>query len=245
MPKNPEDSKGIPRIKIEYPLIGNSETGNVAGVTGVFGELPSEILVFANPAIGTVALKAGVFGYGHGNGVQGHSSSPTDSGVWGHNSHGGYGVTGTSDKPNGIGVFGRGEALAGKFEGKVEITENLTVHGIDLIERINQLENVISNLTNHVIPKPAINLLDTGYHVSVSGYGFTPLSLIEIRKSYHWNNTFTTTGANNPTVVKADINGDFAEIEFELSGGLEVVHINVGATDIASGVTANASLRDR
>jgi hypothetical protein len=125
----PKDLEGIPRIPYEHPLVGNSETGNVAGVTGVFGELPSEILVLANPVLGTVALKAGVFGYGNGNGVQGHSSSKTDSGVWGHNSHGGFGVAGTSDKPNGIGIFGRGKALAGKFEGDVDISGAFNVGG--------------------------------------------------------------------------------------------------------------------
>jgi hypothetical protein len=129
MPKNPEDLEGIPRIKIEHPLVGNSETGNVAGVAGFFGINPNDIFVLANPAVGTVPLKAGVFGCSDGNGVQGHSSSKTDSGVWGHNSHGGYGVTGTSDKPNGIGIFGRGKALAGMFEGSVVVSGGFTVGG--------------------------------------------------------------------------------------------------------------------
>jgi hypothetical protein len=116
----------------DEPLVGNSSKEDVAGVTGEYGAryMGDGLNVgVANPAIGTVPLKAGVFGYGHGNGVQGYSSSKTDSGVWGHNGYGGFGVTGTSDKPNGIGIFGRGKALAGKFEGDVDVSGAFNVGG--------------------------------------------------------------------------------------------------------------------
>jgi hypothetical protein len=122
------------RVAPDEPLAGRSAKNEIAGITGFHGSVPAfeqieQLAVAGDPELGTVALKAGVFGYGNGNGVQGHSSSKTDSGVWGHNSRGGFGVVGTSDKPNGIGVFGRGKALAGKFEGNVEVSGAFNVGG--------------------------------------------------------------------------------------------------------------------
>jgi len=85
----------------------------------------------------------GIVGDGAHNGVVGRSRAGNHSGVWADNVGGGFGVAGTSDAPGGVGVFGRGARLAGRFEGDVEITGNLTIQGVSiqlLLERIQQLD---------------------------------------------------------------------------------------------------------
>ncbi len=80
----------------------------------------------------------GIFAEGGRNGVEGASSSPDDSGVWGHNDTTvdnpwkGYGVAGTSDK--GIGIYGKGGKLAGRFEGDVEVTGDIRLMNQDCAE---------------------------------------------------------------------------------------------------------------
>jgi hypothetical protein len=61
--------------------------------------------------------------------VQGESSSKSNSGVWGNNFGGGFGVFGTSDNPNGVGIYGRGASLAAKFDGRVEVAGDIGVTG--------------------------------------------------------------------------------------------------------------------
>lgn len=133
----------IPRIPgVETTLVnrdttlsGNSTKADVAAVTGLFGSP-----LFAAPATRQPPIKAGVYGCGGGNGVQGDSSSASDSGVWGNNGAGGKGVAGTSDQPGGVGVFARGADLAGqfvgnsRFEGNVEITGLLHLTNADCAE---------------------------------------------------------------------------------------------------------------
>jgi hypothetical protein len=119
----PDDFPSSPVASHGSPLFGNSTKHDVAGVNGFYG--PSYAIV---PVAGQqIPIKAGVYGVGSGNGVQGESSSQSDSGVWGNNSGGGYGVAGTSDQPNGIGVYGRGSTFAGKFEGRVQVVGTLDV----------------------------------------------------------------------------------------------------------------------
>ncbi len=67
-----------------------------------------------------------------GNGVFGLSWVPNASGVFGANNNGGNGVFGIS--PNGVGVVGSGGVLAGRFEGDVEVTGDITLLGADCAE---------------------------------------------------------------------------------------------------------------
>jgi len=69
----------------------------------------------------------GIHGTGARNGVVGRTSSGTDSGVWADNTGAGAGVAGTS--AGGIGVYGRGGTFAGHFDGDVEVTGDIRVHG--------------------------------------------------------------------------------------------------------------------
>jgi hypothetical protein len=121
-------------VKVDRPLFGNSGTSrlvaqvigrSVAGVTGVFGLNAIEEL----PKKAQGAISSGVYGFSNGNGVQGESSGKSDSGVWGNNFRGGFGVSGTSDEPNGIGIYGRGANLAAKFDGRVEVVGDIDVTG--------------------------------------------------------------------------------------------------------------------
>jgi hypothetical protein len=69
----------------------------------------------------------GVVGVGTNNGVAGQCSTPNHSGVWGNHTGLGFGVTGDSHASGGAGVLGRGfdGALAGRFEGVVEVTDDI------------------------------------------------------------------------------------------------------------------------
>jgi hypothetical protein len=71
------------------------------------------------------------------------SMSPNDSGVWGNNQSGGYGVAGSTTSDTASGVWGSnsgggpgvrgtafGSGLAGLFEGTVNINGDLTVSGV-------------------------------------------------------------------------------------------------------------------
>jgi hypothetical protein len=136
----------VPPINLnpDQPLFGNSTVPAVAGVTGFFGKTN---ILLNNPVAGDQPpIRAGVYGFGNENGVQGESRIQNGSGVWGNNSGGGYGITGTSDKPNGIGVYGRGANLAAKFDGIVEVVgdirlvdaadcaEDFDIAGLDKVE---------------------------------------------------------------------------------------------------------------
>jgi hypothetical protein len=78
--------------------------------------------------------------------VFGVSHSVHNAGVFGANDHG-FGVIGTSEQ--GVGISGKGGRLAGLFEGNVEITESLTLRGIDvvgLLRRLQSLEAIFAEL---------------------------------------------------------------------------------------------------
>jgi hypothetical protein len=135
-------------IDLDEPVSGNSSKNDVAGVTGFYGR----INIFRPTSNAQKPIKAGVYGVGSGNGVQGESTSKSDSGVWGNNSNGGFGVAGTSDKPNGIGVYGRGAVLAGKFEGNVEISKNLEVGGDIFLTGADLAEDFFIVEANNVEP---------------------------------------------------------------------------------------------
>jgi hypothetical protein len=99
-----------PSFADDNPLFGHSFKEEVAGVTGLFGQV-SKVLV----PLRLLPVRAGVFGDGGtANGVLGESYSATDSGVWGNNFKGGFGVSGTSK--NGIGVYGKGSLFGIKGE---------------------------------------------------------------------------------------------------------------------------------
>jgi len=91
----------VPRLP-EAPLTGTSPAG-----TGVTGESNMGVGVIGacigGPGADVTPISDGVLGTGK-NGVHGRSSSATDSGVWGENTGGGFGVNGSTG--SGVGVNG-------------------------------------------------------------------------------------------------------------------------------------------
>jgi hypothetical protein len=166
IPKNPRIPN--PNDPLPNPLTGISYTSKVAGVTGIFGHSEQAVLS---------VNRAGVYGHGSGNGVQGESSSADYSGVWGNNAGGGYGLRGTSDKTAGIGVYGRGAALAGKFEGNVEVTGDIEVAGdirlnnADCAEDFDivGLEKVEPGTVMVIESEGALQVSNTAYDKRVAG----------------------------------------------------------------------------
>jgi hypothetical protein len=77
----------------------------------------------------TLVGTAGVAGMGGDNGVYGHSSNKSGSGVYGDNEGGGFGVAGRSLKRGGVGIMGEGERYAGLFNGTVQVNRDLVVDG--------------------------------------------------------------------------------------------------------------------
>jgi len=78
--------------------------------------------------------QTGVYGNGLGNGVEGHSSSSSDSGVYGQNDGAGFGVAGRS--ATGVGVYGTGQtgvlgqsASGNAVEGKTTSSTSSGVYG--------------------------------------------------------------------------------------------------------------------
>ena len=107
---------------------------NILPPSGLFGNSDQYIGVLGTSNSGTgVVGKSntgeGVAGNGGSNGVHGisMSSKPTDSGVLGEAYGKGVGVSGTSR--GGIGVYGKGETLAGQFDGPVAVNDVLNVKG--------------------------------------------------------------------------------------------------------------------
>jgi hypothetical protein len=118
--------RGISHAEGHGAVVGvnDNNTGNAGpGVygqsdgTGVWGQSKLWMGVYGNSQSTTGG--AGVFGEGNGTGVWGQSKSTT----------GGAGVFGEGVGPAGIGIFGRGQKLAGYFEGGVAITGDLAVTG--------------------------------------------------------------------------------------------------------------------
>jgi hypothetical protein len=117
-------------------VAGESDTGR-----GVHGTSNTNIGVS-----GDSQLSAGVRGTSvRGRGTEGLSTnlegvvgiSKQSTGVLGISEASGTGVIGQSN--TGIGVHGKGGRLAGLFEGRVEVTESLTVRGFDVIALIEAL----------------------------------------------------------------------------------------------------------
>ncbi|MGH8547998.1 MAG: hypothetical protein ACRERU_05260 [Methylococcales bacterium] len=91
--------------------------------SGVFGEHSSKGF-----GVSGLGFSTGVFGQNKtGQAVEG-------AGVWGNSTGGGTGVAGTSDAPGGVGVYGRGAALAARFDGDVEVTGDIRLVNADCAE---------------------------------------------------------------------------------------------------------------
>ncbi|MFI5253243.1 MAG: hypothetical protein ACHQQQ_12530 [Bacteroidota bacterium] len=106
-------------------LNGSSNNEHQGGVTGVneFSNAKG-LLAGEDP---TYKQHAGVYGESDQQGVIGHGTSDTATGVYGDCTGGGYGIRGETS--TGVAVQGRsfGSGLAGKFIGDVEITGNLNM----------------------------------------------------------------------------------------------------------------------
>ena len=105
---------------------------NTAGGTGVIGESTTWMGVYGKSESTTGG--AGVMGEGVGPGVIG--TSKTWMGVYGksESTTGGVGVMGEGVGPTGAGIYGKGERLAGYFEGDVEVTGDIRLTNADCAE---------------------------------------------------------------------------------------------------------------
>lgn len=120
-------------------------SGNSDQYTGVLGTSNSGTGVAGKSNTGE-----GVDGTGGSNGVHGisMSSKPTDSGVFGEAYGKGVGVSGTSR--GGIGVYGKGETLAGQFDGSVAVNGVVSANDVLNVKGdINAGGNV--NVTGDVV----------------------------------------------------------------------------------------------
>lgn len=145
----------------------------VAGKSGVLGNNTSAT---PGPGVtGTSTAGNGLEGLGYLNGVQGTSSHPYASGVYGENNGGGYGVAGRS--PNlGIGVYG--ESPAGGYglysAGSATITGDLYVYGAKV--------GYVSDIVRNVGSEP----LEVGTLVEIAGSSSPVLGeipVIDVRKA--------------------------------------------------------------
>jgi hypothetical protein len=114
-----------------------------------------------------------------GNGVFGLSTVPNASGVFGANNNGGTGVFGISVK--GVGIRGVGQ-IAGHFDGNVEIGGKLTVNGIDVVQLLLSLQQMVSPPSGTPPGKPNITVTSEGSgKFTVSGTAFLPSKTVHIR----------------------------------------------------------------
>ena len=116
-----------PQIGVE----GTSESGDGVvgtGRRGVVGLSPTFQGVF-----GKSTDNSGIVGESDKfHGVFAVSHSANNGGLFGTNDAGGFGVIGVSD--SGIGVFGKGGALAARFEGDIEVTGDIRLANADCAE---------------------------------------------------------------------------------------------------------------
>ncbi len=128
----------------DHGVLGVSVEGR--GVEGESTE--NHAIVGTSKGIGT-----GVFGLGtKGRGVEGQSTE--NHAIVGTSKGKGAGVLGITDDGNGIegrstnhiGVFGKGGKLAGRFEGNVEVTGELSVQGHSIIQLLQRIENLEKRL---------------------------------------------------------------------------------------------------
>jgi hypothetical protein len=131
-------------VKEDKPLIGYSGVSNTtagffdklgaaSGVSGLYDTTEEDFartLTISNAKYGPKG--AGVYGFNStsgAGGVQGDSTNKKSHGVIGTNYGGGIGVAGISEAANGVGLYGKGSALAGKFDGNVEVNGNINAGG--------------------------------------------------------------------------------------------------------------------
>lgn len=123
-------------------------------------------------------------------GVEGRSTK--GSGVVGVGEY--RGIEGRS--ANGIGVFGQGGGLAGMFEGNVEITGGLSVHGVPirvLVQRLKVAEQNIKDLAAALPGRgvggggapgttdPHLSVMRSDGQFVMNGYNFLPNAPVRIR----------------------------------------------------------------
>lgn len=122
-------------------LYGKSDNPNVPGVHGEHGGGGPGVLGESGSSKGFLGgvdpqfhQNAGVYGESGQQGVLGHATNDTGTGVFGNSKGGGFGVRGESGGGiavqgqsfgDGIGVLGKGGRVAGRFEGDVEVTGDI------------------------------------------------------------------------------------------------------------------------
>jgi hypothetical protein len=111
----------------------------------------------------------GIIGQGARNGVVGRTASGSDSGVWGDNTGSGYGVAGHS--ASGIGVLGQGGRLAGRFEGNVEVTGDISLVNQDCAEdfEISSAREVEPGTVMVIETGGALQVSESAYDRRVAG----------------------------------------------------------------------------
>jgi hypothetical protein len=144
-----EGVRGIGHAENHGAVVGiNDSSGDGAG-PGVYGESSKGEGVRGishsavhGAVVGTCDNEApGIFGESSkGEGVRGVGHSAA---------HGA--VVGTNENPSGVGIFGKGGRLAGQFEGDVEISGGLKVHGVQIVpEQNDKLDRQVAVLQQQV-----------------------------------------------------------------------------------------------
>ena len=161
----------------DHGVVGRSKDG-----TGVFGDSVNQRGVEGHSTedhavVGQSDKGAGILGEStQFEGVRGISHA-ADRGA----------VVGINDNPGGVGVFGKGGRAAGHFEGKVKITESLTVQGIDVVgllrhlqqleplfQRLLRLEPILAELEAEFAARSVISVQqETPAHEGVARFHFT------------------------------------------------------------------------
>jgi hypothetical protein len=159
-------------------------------INGVFGGSQKQIGV-----VGMSETSIGVLGDGATVGVNG--SSGTGTGVRGE-SDSGNGIEGLSQ--NGIGVHGKGRKLAGLFEGKVTVTDRLTVPQITLGENGEDLVALIAQLQSRIDALELSRVTRGG--VPVSGPATRPTIAIELHLLATGQALFSATGSGFQSLAK-------------------------------------------
>ena len=131
------------------PPLRGVNSGSNAGVTGVNHDKDSRGVLGGTDAV--FKQPAGVYGESPNQGVFGHSTEASGTGVYGHavgkrideNTVEGAGVRGESEQGaalkgqcfgDGIAIHGIGGRLAGRFEGDVEVTGDIRLTNADCAE---------------------------------------------------------------------------------------------------------------
>ena len=179
---------------------GETQKGRgVVGIThkegdGVWGDSPS-----GRGVVGISKTGAGVWGQtATGRAVVG-AIDEDGVGVWGETQKG-RGVVGISHQD--VGVYGKGAQLAGLFEGKVSVTDDLLVQGVSLqamVQTIQLLQQQIKDLqkqsgqtpTPPPSSQPQISVSSQSGTFAVSGSGFLATTNVTIRVVDDAFNTLT------------------------------------------------------